>query len=604
MYWIYRTLLRISIGLACVALFLAFFALWPISLIVAIIVIVKKWAGVRPYSVSMGSAAWASEDELRNNDLDGYGGLPLGLMTGRQSLEDSVHRVMTGKCDSKTACNSFFASFGQRLSLPISIRHSVSALIFAPTGAGKGVSLILPFLHLCRDSVVVLDYKGENARLSGNFRARLGQKIVYLDPYNIVASKSDCLNPLDFINKDSPTVIDACQSLAKALVVRGPEEREPHWNDMAELILTAVIAFAVLYGEPEDRNLQVVVEIVSDADKLDMACEAMQKSTLFDGMLARLGHQVKHVQGKERASVLTTVVRHLRFLNTPAISNISVRSTFDPRELKNGKLTAYLIIPPQHMRAMAGLLRMWIATIFGEIVALGLDESRLVHFVLDEAASLGRMEAIEDAVVMYRGFGCRFQFYFQSVGQLKTVFPNGQDQTLLSNASQVFFAANDTATADLISQRLGEATIFVDSGGTSTSTNRQRQNTGSDQTSYSVSQNSNWQQHARRLLKPEEVLTLDPRIAITFIPGVRPIMTRLIRYYEEPWLKSQPRIRSPVRENLGMLLKCCFVLALAVSALIGMFLMLKFREDASKIIPASPPPPFQMQYDRSFYHVR
>ncbi len=604
MYWIYRTILRLSIGLAFLTLLVAFLALWPISLIVAFVVIAKKWARVRPYSAAMGTAAWASEDELRNNDLHGYGGLPLGLMTGSQSLSESVSRVLAGKCDSRTACNSFFASLGGRLSLPISIRHSVSTLIFAPTGAGKGVSLILPFLFLCRDSVVVLDYKGENARLSGKFRARLGQKVVYLDPYNVASSKSDCLNPLDFIDKNSPTVIDASQSLAKALVVRGAEEREPHWNDMAELILTAVIAFVVLYGESEDRNLQMVAEIVSDPDKLDMACEAMQKSTLFDGMLARLGHQVKHVQGKERASVLTTVVRHLRFLNTPAISKISVRSTFDPRDLKTGKVTAYLIIPPQHMRAMAGLLRMWIATIFGEIVALGLDERRLVHFVLDEAASLGRMEAIEDAVVMYRGFGCRFQFYFQSVGQLKTVFPNGQDQTLLSNASQVFFATNDNATADLISQRLGEATIFVDSGGTSTSTSWQRQYLANDQASYSVSQNSHWQQQARRLLKPEEVLTLHPRIAISFTPGVRPIMTRLMRYYEEPWLKTRPTVTSSFRGSLWMLLKCCFVFGLAASALIGMCLVLKFREDASKRNPVNLPPPSQIRYDRNFYHVR
>lgn len=552
----------------------------------------------------MGTASWASEDELRNNDMHGFGGLPLGVMTGSQSLADSAQRVMAAKCDSKAACISFFASLSRRLSVPISIRHSVSVLIFGPTGAGKGVSLILPFLFLCRDSAVVLDYKGENARLSGKFRARLGQKVVLLDPYHVVTSTSDCLNPLDFIDKNSPTVIDASQSLAKALVVRGAEEREPHWNDMAEMILTAVIAFVVLYGESEDRNLQMVAEIVSDPDKLDMACEAMQKSTLFDGMLARLGHQVKHVQGKERSSVLTTVVRHLRFLSTPAISNISVRSTFDPRELKTGKVTAYLIIPPQHMRAMAGLLRMWIATIFGQIVAQGLDERRLVHFVLDEAASLGRMEAIEDAVVMYRGFGCRFQFYFQSIGQLKTVFPNGQDQTLLSNASQVFFATNDTATADLISQRLGDETIVVDSGGTSTSTTWQRQQIAYDHASYSVSKNSNWQQHARRLLKPEEVLTLHPRIAITFTPGVRPIMTRLMRYYEEPWLKARPSVRNSLRESLVMFLKCCFVFGVLASVLIGMCFLLKLRDDASKTQPFAPQAPSHFRYDRNFYHVR
>jgi hypothetical protein len=61
-----------------------------------------------------------------------------------------------------------------------------------------------------------------------------------------------------------------------------------------------------------------------------------------------------------------------------------------------------------------------------------------VHFVLDEAASLGRMDALDDAVDKYRGYGVRLQFYFQSVSQLRKCFPDGQDQTLLSNVSQVF----------------------------------------------------------------------------------------------------------------------------------------------------------------------
>ncbi len=604
MYWLSRVVLRASVALALLTLALSFLGLWPISALLAIFLIARKWMGVRRYSSAMGSAAWADEDELRSKGMLGYEGLPIGWMTERQSLSKTFRRLMTAKEGSKAACHSFWSGLAGRLYLPIALKRVVSTLVFAPTGAGKGVSVILPFLFRCRDSVVVLDFKGENARLSGEFRKRMGQKVVYLDPYQVASSNSDSLNPLDFIDKNSPHVIDACQSLANALVVRDADERERHWNDMAEMILTAVIAFVVVYGETIDQNLQMVAEIVSDPEKLDMACEAMQKSTLFDGMLARLGHQVKHLQGKERSSVLTTVVRHLRFLNTPAVSSISVRSTFNPGELKTGKVTVYLIIPPQHMRAMTGLLRMWITTIFGVIVSKGLDEERLVHFILDEAAALGRMEAIEDGVVMYRGFGCRFQFYFQSIGQLKTLFPNGKDQTLLSNASQVFFATNDTATADLISQRLGEATIFVDSGGTSSSTSWQRNQGFNENPSYSVTTNSNWQQHARRLLKPEEVLTLHPRWAITFTPGVRPIMTWLMRYYEEPWLTAPPSASKSAGGGLGMLFKSSILLCAVAAALVGMLLLVKARQDLSTHKFPSSPVPYQSHFDRRPSNVR
>ncbi len=80
-----------------------------------------------------------------------------------------------------------------------------------------------------------------------------------------------------------------------------------------------------------------------------------------------------------------------------------------------------------------------------------------------------KCDVIDDALDKYRGYGVRLQLYYQSIGQLKKCFPEGQDQTLLSNVSQMFFAVNDKDTAQYVSDRLGEETIIVTSGGTSTS---------------------------------------------------------------------------------------------------------------------------------------
>jgi type IV secretion system protein VirD4 len=56
---------------------------------------------------------------------------------------------------------------------------------------------------------------------------------------------------------------------------------------------------------------------------------------------------------------------------------------------------------------------------------------------------------------------------------------------------------------------------------------------GQSSTTRSDNWSENWQQQARRLLKPEEVTALSRRTAITFAPGVPPIFTTLVRYYEE-----------------------------------------------------------------------
>lgn len=198
---------------------------------------------------------------------------------------------------------------------------------------------------------------------------------------------------------------------------------------------------------------------------------------------------------------------------------------------------------------------------------------KLVHFVLDEAASLGHLECLDDAVDKYRGYGVRLQFFYQSIGQLQKCWPKGADQTLLSNTSQVFFGVNDNATAKYVSERLGEETIIVASGGTSSGTSRQGGDSGQRSSSYSSNQNDNWGQQARRLLTPDEIMAMPERIAISFMPGVPPICTRLIRYYEKDFMPGL------IRRALAAfkMLAAAAVMLLMVFIVVLMFLFASAR---------------------------
>lgn len=171
--------------------------------------------------------------------------------------------------------------------------------------------------------------------------------------------------------------------------------------------------------------------------------------------------------------------------------------------------------------------------------------TQVVQFVLDEAGSLGPLEVVDDAVDKFRGYGVRLQFYYQSLGQLKKCFPNGQDQTLLSNTSQCFFGVNDPTTAEYVSARIGEATIIVESGGTSSGTSW-TESYGIQPNSHGGSSNTsrNWQPQARKLLKPEEVMALPRNTAITFTPGLPPIVSRLVSYPRLATLKRPLTWRS------------------------------------------------------------
>ena len=142
-----------------------------------------------------------------------------------------------------------------------------------------------------------------------------------------------------------------------------------------------------------------------------------------------------------------------------------------------------------------------------------------------------------------------------------------------------------------MSNRLGEETTIIASGGTSTGTSRQYSSKGETSVSTSSNENDNWGQHGRKLLKPEEVLALPHRIAITFTPGVPPIWTTLVRHFEELNLGQEPglweRFKAAANVFTGSLV-------LLVSA---MFLALAFSiSNQGRMATKQPPVIFEQQF--------
>jgi type IV secretion system protein VirD4 len=236
------------------------------------------------------------------------------------------------------------------------------------------------------------------------------------------------------------------------------------------------------------------------------------------------------------------------------------------------------------------------------VVNEGLGESRLVHAVLDEAASLqANFGVLEDAVDKFRGYGLRCQFYYQSYGQLPKCWPKDQGTTLLSNTAKIFAGTADMQTASLISSMLGKYTQLVESGGDNIGGGSNRgwsQGAQSSSSSTGINRSwqtsSNWQQAPRELLKPEEILTLPPRWAITFPGGgVPPVLTHLVRYFEEPALFQRraggliSRFRAACRTLIGSILLLAVAIGLAVA------LTQEINRQAGRIMPWLDPAPLQ-----------
>lgn len=522
---------------------------------------------------SGGTAAWASSSDVEKAAMFRVKrGLLLGRMPGDSaSLMNAVKGLFDPRVESEDACKEFLNR--KREGRLVWLHQAVHTVCFAPVGAGKSTGLVIPFLKTCPDSTVVIDFKGELARATMADRRAMGHTVVLLDPYKVVTDKPDTFDPIDFIDPASPTALDDCRDGGEALVVRTGEEKDPHWNDKAESVIAALLAAVVYCGKKElgTRSLQTISDILSNPKTVEAVKVSMQKC---GGLLARWAGQLENLKGDEKSSVMSTVDRHLRFLTTPSIAASTSSSSFDPAMLKKGNMTIYAILPPDRMRAQAGILRMWMGSFFRAVIQCGLDETKKVFFELDECAALGSMRQLDDAIDKYRGYGIRLNLNFQSLGQLKTSFPVDQGQTLLSNCSKIFMGCNDIQTAEFVSKSLGNETILVqgwssNSGwGTNRGTTSGHGYSESSGTNESGGTSSDLRQQSKELLRPEQVLCLDQRLAILLTPGLRPLITRVVRYFEEPNVFTAPswwnRVKSACRVFIASAVLLMIVAALAV----------------------------------------
>ncbi|MER9458163.1 TraM recognition domain-containing protein [Mesorhizobium sp. M0478] len=87
-------------------------------------------------------------------------------------------------------------------------------------------------------------------------------------------------------------------------------------------------------------------------------------------------------------------------------------------------------------------------------------DSRTVTFFLDELPRLGRMDVIEEALDIGRGFGVRLWMFCQNIGQLDNAYPNAQG--MMKSCAIRAFMNPDEQTAHSLSQNLGQRESVLD----------------------------------------------------------------------------------------------------------------------------------------------
>jgi type IV secretion system protein VirD4 len=352
------------------------------------------------------------------------------------------------------------------------LRFSTDGLVmvFAATGAGKGLGIVIPSLLTYRGSMVVTDPKGENYAITRRHRSTVG-KVRMLNPRDLV--HSDRFNPLDMIRRGHLTDVDDAMALAKLMVK--PDAREAHWDDKATEILQALILHTL--QEPAASRTLATVRKLSTGGRETFIETLQEIATQSPSVAAREIAQGAFSsaiddQGNftpEFSSILSNVQKATKPWSGGAPAGVlSSSSTFDLSDLTDGVVTLYLCVDEDLLNVYDRWLRVMVGCILNTMTRAKANRpKRKVVLLLDECAVLGPLETLESQAGLLRAY-CTPVLIWQNMPQIYKIYGQDAAKAFLANASaRVFFGINDNDTAQYVAAMLGNAPAVSRSSGVS-----------------------------------------------------------------------------------------------------------------------------------------
>ncbi|MCP5004706.1 MAG: type IV secretory system conjugative DNA transfer family protein [Planctomycetes bacterium] len=342
-------------------------------------------------------------------------------------------------------------------------RHIIT---IAGSRSGKGRSAIIPNLLTWQNSALVIDPKGTNATVTALKRGRGGgrvkdglkyQKVYVVDPFNIVKDpdiKKEFFNPLSVIDVNSKTVTEDIDYLSDAIIL--PEVSSKHGDHFrvnAKAIVSGVIGH-LLTKNPDATLIDVRKELTKSPEEMDKFFGEMQASEDAGGLPKSAAKVLSSVGPNELGSFFSTVLKNTNWIDSESMQDVLAKSTFKLSDLKDGKTTVYIVIPPDMLVEHKRFMRLFVNLAIREMVK-GERSEKPVLFILDEFFSLGPLKQLEEAAGLMGSYNIKLWPIIQNITQLIELYPNNWE-TFLSNAGMIqVFGLNDLETEKYFSKKLG-----------------------------------------------------------------------------------------------------------------------------------------------------
>lgn len=416
------------------------------------------------FTEDYGNAKFASKKDFGKMNLCNDKGLILGCFIKKGIKEQKIEYI--------------------RAKMPL------SALVVAPPGTGKTSGIILPNLFTIENSCVVLDIKGELYQKSAGYRQqKFNNEILLFDPF----SKENTLffNPFDNLlikDMDFVQMMKLAEQIAGTIFVGEKGKENDHWVVSAKTLFTFFALYnmqkykhttlADLAQAPKKDYFSELNEefgkecLAEDEDTGDITrdynvdtfkvfLKQVANDNEVDEITRNQARAYQTAAEQEFASIKSTYDTFMKVFTNPQVASAVSKMNFTFEDLRNKRLTMYVVIQTEDMDILAPLVRIFIESLFKKLMSGQecSDPNKFVYTLLDEFVRFGKMPFLLEAPALCRSYGLIPVYVTQSYEQIRKYYGEDDLGIIRANAGyQTIFRMNTEKDAKEISELIGDFT--------------------------------------------------------------------------------------------------------------------------------------------------
>lgn len=454
--------------------------------------------------------------------------------------------------------------------IPISTQKPLAILIVAPAGTGKTASIALPNLFSLPNSCFVLDIKGELLQKSAGYRQKhFNNKILVFSPLS-KDSNTMFFNPFDnkiIKDMDFVELMQLADQVAGTIFVGEKGKENDHWIVSAKTLFT----FFALYNMQKFKHTtlgdlsqapkkdyfdelegqwrkQAVIEPNEEdddesnpfgeeqkdpeADIFKLWLQQTAEDTSLDDIVRNQARAYSKYAENEFASIKSTYDTFMKVFANPRVAKATSTMSFDYEDLREQKITCYVVIQSEDMDILAPLVRILVESFFKKLMKNeNSDPNKFIYFILDEFIRFGKMSYLLEAPALCRSYGLIPIYITQSYEQIKKYYGDDDLKILRANAAfQVVFRMNSFDDAKTLSDMVGDFT-------------RKKLSISKDSMAV-LKKNNSISEEGYKLITPQDILS-SPEGQVYVLAGGylnRPIKTQANLWFKNKELNGADKI--------------------------------------------------------------